>query len=56
MDEKGLFQRLDEIITLLREGNKPPSRISRVVDAVATGVGILGIFGVIEVLKNLLGG
>jgi len=56
VDEKALFQRLDEIIALLREGAKAPSKLSRLVDAVATGVGILGIIGIIEVLRNWLGG
>ena len=56
VDEKALFQRLDEIISLLREGNKTPSKASRIIDTVAAGVGILGIIGIIEVLKNWFGG
>ena len=56
MDEKGLFNRLDKIVFLLEEAAKPPSLTSRVVNGIATGAGILGIIGIVDVIRNWFGG
>jgi hypothetical protein len=56
MNEKALFERLDRIIVLLEKANKPPSLFIRIGNGAATGVGILGIFSVIDIIKSWLGG
>jgi len=56
MDEKLYLDRLDKIITLLEEIAKPPSLASRIVSGIATGAGILGVLGIIDILKNWFGG
>ena len=44
---------LDKILTVL---SKPSSRIARIFELAAAGVGILGILSVIDILKNWIGG
>ena len=56
MDEKALFERMDKIISLLEEVAKPSSLTSKIVSGIATGAGILGIIGIIDVIRNWLGG
>jgi len=51
-----ITKRLDEIVVLLRNGSRPVSVVRRVVDGIATGVGILGIISVIDILKAWIGG
>jgi hypothetical protein len=43
---------LDEILAVL---SKPPSRIQRVLDMAITIIGILGILGAIDIVKNWIG-
>ncbi|GHV76359.1 hypothetical protein AGMMS49942_11800 [Spirochaetia bacterium] len=52
----GITERLDKIIDLLESIAKPPSPTSRILVGAATGVGILGILSVIDVIKTWLGG
>ena len=56
MDEKALLERMDKIIYLLEEIAKPPPLASKVASGIATGAGILGILGIIDILRNWLGG
>jgi len=56
MDEKALFQRLDRIIVLLEDANRQPKIMMRIANGIATGVGIMGIISVIDVIKSWLGG
>jgi len=56
MNENLYAERLDRIISLLEEIAKPPSLASRVVSGIATGAGILGILGIIDILRNWFGG
>ena len=56
MDEKALFQRLDRIIFLLEEAGKQPSVFVRVLNLVATIVGILGMIAIIDIIRNWFGG
>jgi hypothetical protein len=56
MDEVTLLRRLDKIIDLLTEIAKPPPLASRVMSGVATGAGILGILGIVDILRNWFGG
>ena len=55
MDEKALLGRMDKIISLLEEIVKPPPLVSKVLNGIATGAGILGILGIIDILRNWLG-
>jgi hypothetical protein len=56
IEERALFERLDRIIMLLEISVKRPSLIKRITDGAATGIGILGIITVIDVIKSWLGG
>ena len=56
VDEKALFERLDKIITLLEIAGKKPSLLVRVVNGVATGIGILGILSAVDIIRAWLGG
>jgi len=56
MDEKALFERLDRIILLLEKSVKRPPVVRRVTDGLATGVGILGILTVIEIIRSWITG
>jgi len=56
VDEKALFQRLDRIIVLLEILSKPPSMPKRIASGLATGIGIMGIISVIDIIKAWLGG
>jgi hypothetical protein len=56
MDEKALFERLDRIIVLLEDAAKKPTIMMRISNGIATGVGIMGIISIIDVIKNWLGG
>jgi hypothetical protein len=56
MDEKALFERLDRIIMLLEITAKQPSLFKRISDGAATGVGIISIISIIDVIKTWLGG
>jgi hypothetical protein len=44
---------LDKILATIL---KPPSRIARVIELSASGIGILGILGAIDIIKNWIGG
>ena len=55
MDEKALFERLDNIIVLLKDAGKQPSLLVRVLNGVATGAGILGLLSVVDIIKSWLG-
>jgi hypothetical protein len=56
IDEKAFLERLDRIIVLLEEVAKPPSLPDRIAGGVATGIGILGIITIIDVIKSWIGG
>jgi len=56
MNEGALFGRLDKIISLLEDAGKPPSLLVRIGNGVATGVGVLGILSVIDLIRTWLGG
>jgi len=56
INERALFERIDKIIVLLENANKPPSLGRRIMNGLATGIGILGIFSVVDILKTWLGG
>ena len=56
MDDKFLAERLNKIVSLLEDIAKPPPLASRVMSGIATGAGILGILGIIDILRNWLGG
>ncbi|MDR0443369.1 MAG: hypothetical protein LBH44_08200 [Treponema sp.] len=60
MDEKALFERLDDIKKTLNEmlaiQKKPKSKAERFFDILGTGVAILGILTIIDVIKNWIGG
>jgi preprotein translocase subunit Sss1 len=44
---------LDNMLAVL---SKPANKVTRVFEAAATGITILGILGVIEIIKNWVGG
>ena len=51
---KALNTKADTIIGLM---TKPVSKTARVFELVATGIGILGILGVVDIIRNwILGG
>jgi hypothetical protein len=59
MDKSQLAEitnRLDEIIGLLKTGFQPVSKARRIVDIIATGVGITGIIAVIDIIRTWLVG
>ena len=56
VDTDKILVRLDEIILLLKEINKPPSTARRLVEGLAMGAGILGIISVVDILRNWFGG
>jgi len=56
MDEKALFERLDRIIALLEKAGKEPPIFKRITDGLATGVGILGILTIIEIIRSWITG
>ena len=57
MDEKALFERLDRIIELLEKAGKEPSIMKKITDGLATGVGVLGVLAVIEIIRSwIIGG
>jgi len=59
MDSKELNEitgRLEKIITLLEVISKPQPFIYRVLNGIATGAGILGILGAIEVIRSWMFG
>jgi len=51
-----IIEQLGEMTLLLREIAKPPSVLLRVFNGVAMGAGILGILGVVDILRNWLEG
>jgi energy-converting hydrogenase Eha subunit F len=51
---KEINSKLDTIISILK---KPESKMARVFEIVAAGVGILGILSIIDIIRNwILGG
>jgi len=56
MDEKALFERLDRIIALLEKVVKESPLVVRVANGVATGVGIMSILAVIEIIRSWITG
>ena len=49
--------RLDKIITLLEVISKPQPLAHKIVNGLATGAGILGILGAVEVIRSwMIGG
>jgi len=56
MDEKALFDKLDRIIALLEKAGKEPPVLKRVTDGFATGVCILGILTIIEIIRSWVTG
>ena len=52
-----ITRRLDKMIALLEVVSKPQPLAHRVVNGLATGAGILGILGAIEVIRSwMIGG
>jgi len=56
MDEKVLYEKLDRIIILLEKANKEPSLGIRIANGIATGVGIMSILAVIDIIRSWIGG
>jgi hypothetical protein len=56
VDEKALFQRLDEIIYLMRESQKQPSIFIRILNMAALIVTLLSIIALIDIFRNWFGG
>jgi len=57
MDEKALFERLDRIILLLEKAGREPSLGVRITNGIATGVGIMSILAVIDIIRSwIIGG
>ena len=52
---KALFEKLDRIIFLLESTVKEPALLFRVGNGIATGIGILGILSVVDVIRTWLG-
>jgi hypothetical protein len=48
--------RLDKIIVLLEVISKPQPLTYKIMNGIATGAGILGILGAIEVIRSWMGG
>jgi len=51
-----ITKRLDDIIELLRNSSKPESIAKKIVNGIATGIGILGIISIIDIIKKRIGG
>jgi hypothetical protein len=51
-----ITKRLDSIIGLLRGNIQTTSMTRRIFDGVATGIGILGIISIIDIIKSWFGG
>jgi len=52
-----ITERLDKIIALLEVVSKPQPVAHQIANGLATGAGILGIFGAIEVIRTwMIGG
>ncbi len=47
---------LEQIITLLKFGFQPASKIRSIFELIALGVTVAGIIGFIDILKNWIGG
>ena len=56
INERILFERLDQIIALLNKAGKPPPLFMQIINGIATGVGILGILAIVETIKKWVGG
>jgi hypothetical protein len=60
MDNKELIEitrQLEKIIALLEVISKPQPFVHRIINGIATGAGILGILGAIEVIRTwMIGG
>jgi len=51
-----ITKRLDDIIGLLKNNSKPESIAKKIVNGIATGIGILGIISIIDIIKKWIGG
>jgi hypothetical protein len=51
-----ITERLDDVIDLLKEANKPQSLFIRLLNGIATGVGILGALSIVDVIRNWIKG
>ena len=56
MNEDALFEKLDKIISLLEISVKEPSMGIKIANGIATGVGIMSIIAIIDIIKSWLGG
>jgi hypothetical protein len=56
INERALFERMDRIIVLLESAARRPSLGMRIMNGLATGIGILGIFSIVDIIKTWLGG
>jgi hypothetical protein len=56
MEQEELFKRLDKIIELLQAITKQPTLPNRIFAGLTTGIGILGIVSIIEIIKGWIGG
>jgi len=56
MNEGALFDRLDKIIVLLELSGRRPSLISRILNGMATFIGILGVLSIVDLIATWIGG
>jgi preprotein translocase subunit Sss1 len=50
---KHISETLDNMLIVF---SKPPNKVTKVFEITATGITILGIIGVIEIIRNWIGG
>jgi len=56
MGSKEITEQLDKIIALLEVISKPQPFAHKIVNGIATGAGILGILGAIEIIRSWMFG
>ena len=55
-EPNGITERLDKIIALLEAVSKPQPLAHQIANGIATGAGILGILGAIEIIRSWMFG
>ena len=50
---KHMSETLDKILSVL---SQPPNKLARIFELVATGIGILSVLSIIDILRNWIGG
>jgi hypothetical protein len=51
-----ILRRFDTVIELLRISTKPKPLFNRIADGIVTGIAILSIISIIDILKSWIGG